>query len=121
MDTHEGQLGAAGSIEPGQSAIGYAMREAAEELGDLPDYRVVSVVVNTAARNGWTLHTVIATTPAEVRVVADGPDAWEIAATRWAGPDDVARINLHPGLRRAWPRVAERVMAVCRRRQMLIA
>lgn len=110
----------AGGMHAQEAPIGCALREAREELGALPSNRVVSVITDTQA-NGWTFHTVIATTNTAGPMVAGGVDAHEINSLRWVDADQGRHLNLHPGLRRVWERVSGRCDALVRRQRLIIA
>ena len=110
----------AGGMHDAEAPIGCALREAREELGALPSNRVVSVITDTQP-NGWTFHTVIATTPTAAPLVAAGIDAHEINSLRWVDADHGRHLNLHPGLRRVWERLSGRCDALARRHRAIAA
>lgn len=110
----------AGGMHDQEGPIGCALREAREEIGSMPSNRVVSVITDTQA-NGWTFHTVIATTRATVPIVATGVDAHEINSLRWVDASQGRQLNLHPGLRRVWERVSGRCDALVRRQRLIVA
>lgn len=72
-----------------------AHREALEEIGPLPDYRVEQVVVEDCG-GGWTFSTVLAATLAEFTPVPNG----EVSDVAWVGAGEMAALELHPGFAR---------------------
>lgn len=110
----------AGTMEPGEIPVGCAIREAREEIGDLPPF-TVATVVGDGRPNGFVFHTVIALTDRVVPVIADGPDRGEVAELRWVSPEAGMMLDLHPGMRRVWGRVTDRAVRMVRRRTLLVA
>lgn len=96
----------AGALEAGEDPVHGALREVAEELGDVPPLEVLGTVTDIVTPR-WAFHTVIARTPACVPIRADGPDGWEIAGTRWVTRESAERLPLHPRLRRTWSRLMD--------------
>lgn len=102
---------AGGAIEPEESALDAALREAGEELTGLD--RVVTgepYIAECADQCGWSYTTY----PAQVRsgsgrlpmvkITRDSFHAWETTSVKWFGVDELPA-DLHPGLAcRAWRR-----------------
>jgi len=84
-----------GARRHGESPEATARREAEEEVGTLPSYRVTGVNVQDCG-GGWKFHL----------VTADVDDPFlaycgkETDATGWFTQADMQNMNLHPGLRR---------------------
>jgi 8-oxo-dGTP diphosphatase len=92
-----------GAIAPGETAVGGAVREAAEESGIDPG--ALEVVTTRVLDHGpWSYTTVIAraTGPHDPR--ATDPESVEV---RWVAVDDVAARRLHPGFGAAWSTLRE--------------
>lgn len=86
-----------GALERGETPIGAALREAAEELGVPRDaVRVYSTVTGTDHRV-WRYTYVLADLAPEVELRLD-PN-WETEAVSWVAPADMADLALHPDLR----------------------
>ena len=91
---------AGGALDEGESVLDGALREATEEVGDLPagdvtllgryafepatDWSYVTVVVEVAERFGDSMN-------------------FETDAVRWFAPDEVDALPLHAGFASAWP------------------
>ena len=92
---------AGGALDEGEAAIDGALREAAEEVGPIPDdYRVVDQHVFAPA-DDWTYTTIV--------VAVDEPFGvsrnFETDAVDWVSVDDVLARPLHAGFAAAWPHV----------------
>ena len=88
-----------GAVEPSESPVEAALREAVEELGlDLEDVAVRGSRVATCG--GWPYETVLAepTPGAGLRL----HDRSESAGHRWVPASDVDALRLHPAFRLAW-------------------
>lgn len=89
---------AGGALDSGESPHEGALREAAEEVGALPEHRIVGEVVFAPA-DDWTYTTIV------VEVV--GPFGYstnfETDAVGWFTPDEVDDLDSHPGFLAAWP------------------
>lgn len=94
----------AGALHLGEDPVEGALRESAEELGQLPPFEVLGTMVDAVTLT-WSFHTVIARTESSTPIVAHGPDAWEIASSRWVTAESALRLPLHPRLRSVWPRL----------------
>jgi len=94
-----------GAIEPGETPLAAAMREAREELGVDVQAHVIgspSVYADTCA-GGWTYWTVEARA---ARRFEPAPRSWETSDAQWLRPADVTvllgRHELHEGFARYW-------------------
>jgi 8-oxo-dGTP diphosphatase len=90
---------AGGALDEGETPIVGALREASEEVGDVPDeHRVLGEYVFAPARD-WTYTTVV------VEVDAPFGDSinFETDAVAWMSLDEVESLPLHAGFVAAWP------------------
>lgn len=94
-----------GALDSHEDPETAAAREALEEAGIDPVHLVTKDTFVDDHGN-WRYVTVIAHT--SVDPVAHEAN-WESEDLRWVGIDDVARFELHPGLRASWAHLAERV------------
>ncbi|WNM25847.1 NUDIX domain-containing protein [Demequina capsici] len=97
---HGGTWGLPGGARHGsESALEGALREAAEEA-EVPAEALTPVATHLLDLHVWSYTTVVARvdSPFEARVA----DA-ESLALRWVRPEEVAELDLHPGLRTSWP------------------
>ncbi len=92
---------AGGALDEGERPYDGALREAAEEIGAVPeDHRLIGQYV-FAPSNDWTYTTMVV-------AVGDtfGESAnFETDAVAWVHIDHVDRKALHPGFAAAWPQV----------------
>lgn len=111
-----------GAVERGETFTEAAFAEAQEEVDGL-DVTALAPVTEYSAECphgcGWAYVTVIASagkfrTLPEVTVTA-GPDSWETDDVAWVPLRRVEHLELHPGLRAAWPALAERIKAAGKR------
>lgn len=79
----------------GEDAQRAAHREAVEEIGPLPDYRVEHVVVDDCG-GGWTFSTVLAAVPAVFVPVPNN----EVSDVAWVDAAEMGALALHPGFAR---------------------
>ncbi len=79
----------------GEDAQCAAHREAVEEIGPLPDYRVEQVVVEDCG-GGWAFSTVLAATTAEFTPMPNG----EVSDVAWVSAREMGALALHPGFAR---------------------
>lgn len=94
--------GARGSRE---SAVHAALREATEETGlDVATLEVVDELVDDHGE--WSYTTVVATAPQELPVHALDRESADV---RWLPAQGVDELDLHPGFRRTWPALRERL------------
>ena len=84
-----------GAIRDGESPEAAARREIAEEIGQLPAYRLVGVEVQDCS-GGWLFH--ILTADVEERFEAYSVQ--ETDATGWFTKDEMNNLALHSGVRR---------------------
>lgn len=89
---------AGGALDAGETPEVGALREAAEEIGGVPDYEVLGEYVFAPA-DDWTYTTLV------VGVVERfGHSAnFETDAVGWFTPDEVEVLDLHAGFAAAWP------------------
>ncbi|HVU73301.1 MAG TPA: NUDIX hydrolase [Mycobacteriales bacterium] len=102
--THNGGTWAlpGGALHRDETPEEGALRELVEELGSLPEHRVIT---SYAAVDGtWTYTTVIAEVDSRWEPTRL---SWETAATRWVPVEEVETMALHPGFRSAWPVLRE--------------
>lgn len=89
---------AGGAINEGETPEQAALREAAEEVGAVPDHEIVGEVVFAPA-DDWAYTTIV--------VEVDGPFGssinFETDAVGWFTPDEVDRLPCHAGFEAAWP------------------
>lgn len=98
--SHEGGTWscAGGALDEGESAYEGAMREAAEEIGTVPEHRVLGECVFSPATD-WSYTTIVA----EVADVFGGPMNFETDAVEWITVAEVGGRSLHAGFAAAWP------------------
>jgi len=110
LDVHQGGSWACvgGAIEPGESAIHAALREAAEEEGILAGaVRPIVEIVGTRHPD-WSYTYVLAETT--TAAVPGGPsDSWESDGTSWHEVAAVAHLELHPAFAADWPELRTRL------------
>jgi 8-oxo-dGTP diphosphatase len=82
-----------GAIKEGESPEQAARREAEEEIGSIPDYRVTGVDVQDCGA-GWKFHIV----KAEVNSPFTAFCVRQTEATGWFTREEMHRLSLHPGL-----------------------
>jgi 8-oxo-dGTP diphosphatase len=108
-----------GAIDPGESALQAALREAHEEISGLKDISVTDSPYVAACESCTWSYT---TFPARVagdggrlpRIgVRQGQHQWETLSCRWY-PADALPGGLHPGLASAWPELRRRIDASAR-------
>lgn len=90
---------AGGALDEGETPYEAALREASEEVGDVPEpHRVVGSYVFAPATD-WAYTTLV--------VAVDRPFGYsmnfETEAVEWMPLDDVTRRPLHAGFAAAWP------------------
>jgi 8-oxo-dGTP diphosphatase len=107
---------AGGAIEPGESALEAAVREAREELTGL-DHLATSEphIAECASGCGWTYTTYPAQMTSEAGrlpvVRVSRANSWETLSVRWFGVDELPA-DLHPGFRAGWPELRARIEAL---------
>jgi 8-oxo-dGTP diphosphatase len=106
---HQGNTWAfiGGAIEPGESALQAALREAHEEEGlDPAGVTPVRSVPGTVHAD-WTYTYVLVEAPRPTDPVVSSGGGWESAGARWVDLADVSGMDLHPSLRGDWPRLLD--------------
>lgn len=94
---------AGGAIDEGESPLDAALREASEEVGDIPAaHRVVGEYVFRPATD-WTYTTVVV----DVDEAFGASLNFETDAVEWVPVDAVHHRPLHPGFAAAWPHLRE--------------
>lgn len=92
-----------GAINPGETVLAAALREATEEAHGLDDLDPTVIATHEQpcdVCNEWTYTTVVASVPSVLPV---RPRSMESAGYDWVDVHRVEALPLHPGLRRAWP------------------
>ncbi len=101
MMAHEGGTWscAGGALGMDESPVAGALREATEEIGDIPDgARVIGEYV-FAPCDDWHYTTVVVGVD---RLFGDSVN-FETDAVQWFGLDEVEQLELHEGFEAAWP------------------
>lgn len=96
-----------GALQPGETAVDGALREAHEEAGVAPE----SVGIrgeHVLAHPDWSYTTVIADELVHIAAVVTDAESVEL---RWVPPDDVPTLPLHPAFADAWPTLLARISA----------
>ena len=94
-----------GALQPGESAVDGALREAHEEAG-VPPEAVGIRGRHVLAHPDWSYTTVLADELVRVDPVATDAESLEV---RWVGLDDVAALRLHPAFADAWSSLLARI------------
>jgi 8-oxo-dGTP pyrophosphatase MutT (NUDIX family) len=94
-----------GAIGSQESTLDGARREAAEELGRLPDLHEVDQHI--ADHGGWsyTTHVMQADRPFQPRM--DGSTPGETRGWGWFTPEEISGLRLHDGFAREWPGIQQ--------------
>lgn len=101
---------AGGAIDEGETPFEAALREASEEVGDIPaDHRELGEYVFAPA-DDWTYTTVVL----EVHATFGASMNFETDAVAWVPLDQVMSRPLHPGFKAAWPHLRAIVEAAVR-------
>jgi 8-oxo-dGTP diphosphatase len=105
--THGGQTWGfpGGARDSHETVVDAALRELFEELGVEADYLEILHDDSWADHGQWSYHTVIARAKNEL-VVSHNDESVEV---RWVPLDEVADLELHPGVRGAWDQVVSHV------------
>jgi len=94
---------AGGALDEGESPLDGALREASEEVGDIPaGYEVLGQTVFAPATD-WSYTTYVVEVPGEFGASIN----FETDAVAWDTPDEVEQRPLHAGFAAAWPRLRE--------------
>jgi 8-oxo-dGTP diphosphatase len=90
---------AGGALDAGEEPLAGALREASEEVGEIPDG--INVLGSTvfAPADDWSYTTFVVEVPGEFGASMN----FETDAVAWDTPDDVERRPLHAGFAAAWP------------------
>lgn len=101
--THGGQVwGFPGGARDSHETLGQAaLRELHEELQVGPDHLDILHERMWTDHGDWSYHTVIARARAELDWVSND----EAIEVRWVAIQDVADLDLHPGVRASWAQV----------------
>jgi 8-oxo-dGTP pyrophosphatase MutT (NUDIX family) len=95
-----------GALMQGESPLSGALREAAEEIGVLPDDVLAAPVVPAHAHvddhGRWSYTTLVVDVP---RTFEPPGLNWESADWEWVTAAGARDMPLHPALRAAWPRL----------------
>ncbi|MCL8251742.1 NUDIX domain-containing protein [Aeromicrobium fastidiosum] len=99
-----------GALAHGETPEQGALREAEEELEDLPG-GLAHVATFTDDHGGWAYSTVIVRSPASFAAVEHG---WETGPEgfAWLTADEIAGVPLHAGFAASWPAVLEAVTSL---------
>lgn len=99
---------AGGALDEGESPLSGALREASEEVGQVPDGWVdIGHVVFAPAEN-WSYTTFVVQVPERFGASMN----FETDDVVWISPDDVDTLALHAGFAAAWPDLRRIVDAV---------
>jgi 8-oxo-dGTP diphosphatase len=93
---------AGGAVDAGETPEQAALREAAEEVGEIPEHRLVGQHVFAPA-DDWSYTTLVA----EVDDRFGDSINFETDAVAWFTADEVDRLACHAGFLAAWPRLRE--------------
>ncbi len=88
-----------GSLEPGELPLHGALREVAEEIGDLPRPGILAGQVTTPSGDGRTFTTFVWLVDPEILDHYTPRLNWEHDSFLVANSERMSRMNLHPGLR----------------------
>lgn len=88
-----------GAIDPGESPYQAALREAEEEFGHVPQHKVLREHVASPDPD-WNYTTYVADVPQQFDPEYAGD--WETQDHGWFTPDEISKLNLHPGFAQSW-------------------
>ena len=89
---------AGGALDEGETPMEGALREAAEEVGTIPEHRIIGEYVFAPA-DDWNYTTVVV----EVDERFGASINFETDAVGWFGLDEVEDLDCHAGFLAAWP------------------
>lgn len=89
-----------GAIEPGETALHAALREAREEVLGFPDELYIDPEPHINDHGGWAYRTFVAESATRPEV---SPTDWESKDIAWVRADQVEDLRLHPGFLASWP------------------
>ena len=85
-----------GAVDAGEDPREAAVRECGEELGDFPDPLGVSDLPDyVGTDDGWVFKNFAVLVPHEFTPALD----WENQGHGWFAPEQIPRLDLHPGIR----------------------
>ena len=90
---------AGGALDEGEDPLHGALREASEEVGQIPDGVTVLGSTVFAPADDWSYTTFVVEVPGEFGSSMN----FETDAVAWDTPDEVDRRALHAGFAAAWP------------------
>lgn len=91
-----------GALDAGETPVAGALREASEEIGAIPEHRVVGEFVFAPA-DDWAYTTVVVEVDERFGYSAN----FETDAVGWFRPEEVETLPLHAGFAAAWPALRE--------------
>ena len=92
---------AGGAIEPGEDALTAGLREAAEEVGEVPAGIQVLGDYTFAPATDWSYITSVVQVPQQFGSSMN----FETDDVAWFAPGDVQDLHLHSGFAAAWPQL----------------
>ncbi|NNE10653.1 MAG: NUDIX domain-containing protein [Ilumatobacter sp.] len=92
---------AGGALDEGEQPLTGALREASEEVGEIPDGHTVLGHVSFQPANDWSYTTFVVEVPSEFGASIN----FETDAIAWDTPDEVEQRPLHAGFAAAWPEI----------------
>jgi 8-oxo-dGTP diphosphatase len=90
---------AGGALDEGETPLEGALREASEEVGDIPDVHTVLGHTLFAPATDWSYTTFVVEVPSRFGASIN----FETDAVAWDLPDEVEQRPLHAGFAAAWP------------------